>query len=86
MHMADIDTNRWNQIRDVVADALEIEPEEIDADSHFRDDLDADSLTGIEILAALERRFDIVISHNNLDEMTTLSQAYRVVTDVLASR
>lgn len=86
MSIADIDTSLRDGIREAVADILEIEPDEISWTSSFQQDHDADSMQRIEILAALERRFDITIDQSMLPRMTDLSSTYAVVAETMATR
>lgn len=86
MSIADIDTSLRDAIREAVADILEIEPDEITWTSNFKQDHEADSLQGIEILAALERRFGITIDQALLPRMTDLSSTYAVVVEVMGPR
>ena len=47
----------FERIRDITADKLSIETEEITAGSSFADDLNADSLDVVELIMALEEEF-----------------------------
>ncbi|MBX7266538.1 acyl carrier protein [Micromonospora sp. Llam7] len=86
MSIADIDTSLRDGIRETVAEMLEIGPDEITWTSSFQRDHDADSLQGIEILSALERRFGITIDQSMLSRMTDLSSTYAVVAEAMATR
>ena len=52
------DNNLDDQLRELIADVLEIEPEEITDTSLFAEEHGADSLRAIEILARIEKTFD----------------------------
>lgn len=73
------------RIKDVVCRVLELEADEIGDTSHFRDDLGADSMSAIELLAGLEREFDIEIEQEQMALMTDLQGVRAVVADALAS-
>ncbi|MGW7596241.1 phosphopantetheine-binding protein, partial [Streptomyces rubiginosohelvolus] len=47
----------------------------------FKEEHDADSLRAIEILAALEKTFNIVIDQSELSRMVNLRGVYEVVSD-----
>ncbi|MFJ2738085.1 acyl carrier protein [Streptomyces sp. NPDC087440] len=51
-----------DRVRSIVADVLEIEFENVEADSIFYDDLAADSLEKVEIVVRVERDFGVEIS------------------------
>jgi len=70
---------RKNTIKNIVADILEIELEEMTETSRFQEDHNADSLRAIEILASLEKEFQIEIPQSELAKMNNLSGVYEVV-------
>ncbi|MCC5603261.1 acyl carrier protein [Nostoc favosum] len=70
---------RKNTIKNIVADILEIELEEMTETSRFQEDHNADSLRAIEILASLEKEFQIEIPQSELVKMNNLSGVYEVV-------
>ena len=70
---------RMESIKEIVSDILEIEPEEMTDESLFKEDHDADSLRAIEILAALEKEFDVEIPQEQLGQMSCLNAVYSVV-------
>jgi acyl carrier protein len=76
---------RQDEIRDIVCEILEIEPAEVTDTSLFKEDHDADSLRAIEILAALEKRFDVVIDQAELARMVNLAGVYEVVAEAGAA-
>lgn len=70
---------RRAEIKDIVCDILELEADELSETSLFKEDHDADSLRAIEILAALEKRFGVVIDQADLARMVNLEGVYEVV-------
>jgi acyl carrier protein len=66
-------------IREIVAEVLELDPDEITPTSLFKEDHDADSLRAIEILARLEKTYRVEIPQEDLAKMTHLSAVYDVV-------
>ncbi len=79
MSAEEMDVDLREGIREIVAAILEVDVGRIGPTSHFRDDLEADSLQGIEILSALERRFHITIDQSLLAEMWDVQSTYEVV-------
>ncbi len=61
------------QLREIVIDVLELEPEELTETSHFVNDHEADSLLAIEILARIEQDLDVEIPQDQLPEMVNLA-------------
>ena len=69
---------RKSQLRDIVCEILEIDPGQITDDSSFNDH-DADSMGMIEILAVLEKTYNVTVDETELIRMVNLSGVYAVV-------
>lgn len=63
-----------DDVRKLIADILEMEPNEIPPDAHLVEDLGMDSMMALEILASIEKRFRIKIPEEDLPKITTLNQ------------
>jgi acyl carrier protein len=83
MSAEQMDVDLREEIREIVATILEIDVERISLTSHFWDELEADSLQGIEILSALERRFHITIEQSLLTDMRDVQSTYEVVMELM---
>lgn len=83
MSAEEMDVDLREEIREIVATILEVDVERISPTSHFRNELEADSLQGIEILSALERRFNITIELSLLADMPDVQSTYEVVTALM---
>lgn len=66
------------EIRQIVADVLELEPSEITDLGDFRDNYEADSIRAIEILTRLEKKYRIEIPQTALPEMQNVQAVYQV--------
>ena len=73
------DNNLDDQLRELIADVLEIEPEEITDTSLFAEEHGADSLRAIEILARIEKTFDVEITQDELSRMVNLESVRAIV-------
>jgi len=69
---------KLEEIREIVADVLELEPAEITDLGDFRETYEADSIRGIEILSRLEKKYMIEIPQSALPEMQNLQSVYKV--------
>ncbi len=54
------------------------EVDTIPDDTHFKD-LGIDSMMGVEIVAAIERQYQIKIPDDELKEVSTLNKSYEIV-------
>lgn len=61
-------------VHKIVADVIEVEPEELGLDDNLPEEHDVDSLLGLEILVALEKQFRVKIPEAMLQEMTTVNE------------
>lgn|GEM_PF-843635 len=72
---------RKEQVKNVVCEILEIEPDELTEDDNFREDHGADSMAVVEIVAWLEKAFEIKIDDTGLVRMVNLAGTYAVVAE-----
>jgi len=55
-----------SELRALVADVLDVEPEAVTDEAHFIQDLGVDSLIALELAVTLERRYEIKISEDEI--------------------
>lgn len=67
------------RIRAIVTDVLELEPEELTETADFVGEYDADSLLAIEMFARIEGELSMTLAPEDLTDMTSLGDVYRVV-------
>lgn len=79
--MFDMQEDKMETIKEIVCDILELEEDEVTLESLFKEDHDADSLRAIEILATLEKSFQIRIPQEELPKMVNLKGVYGVVAE-----
>ncbi|HVF13926.1 MAG TPA: acyl carrier protein [Acidimicrobiales bacterium] len=72
------------QLIEVAVDVLGVDPTIVSETSSFKDDLDADSLDLVEVVMALEERFDISVPEDKLDGITTVGEAVDLVMGIAA--
>ena len=65
-----------------MAEVLDIEPEEVNVEARWREDLDADSLAVVEITLALNDAFSIKIPDVDPEQLVTVGQAFDLVADL----
>jgi acyl carrier protein len=70
-----------DELRALIAEIAEIDA--IPDDTHFKD-LGIDSMMGVEIVAAIERQYQIKIPDSELQEISTLNKSYELVLSKLA--
>ena len=73
------------EILDTIAEEGEIDKGEITPDSNLYD-LGIDSLSSLEILVALEKKYDITIAESRLKNVNSVREIVRVVSSELKKR
>jgi acyl carrier protein len=76
----------FTTFQDCVGEVLDIEPGEVSFEARWREDLDADSLAVVEITLALNDAFGIKIPDVDLDQLTTVGQAFDLVAALVAAK
>ncbi|MDP3791296.1 MAG: acyl carrier protein [Candidatus Omnitrophota bacterium] len=71
------------EIRDIIAEIVEIEPDKITPDANFVEDLGMDSMMALEILASIEKKYKLRIPEENLTKVTTLNKTIEIVKEFL---
>ncbi len=67
------------QVIAVVARVADVDPERLDPEADLREAYGVDSLLGLQIVAALENRFDLEVPDEDLDCYTTVHSIVALV-------
>ena len=65
----------FEKLKKVIADVLNVDPEEITMDTTFVDDLGADSLDVFQIIMGIEEEFDIEIAQEEAEKIVSVGDA-----------
>ena len=63
------------EVRKIIVTQLDISEDEVVPEASFVDDLGADSLDLVELVMAMEEKFDIEISDKDAEEINTVYKA-----------
>jgi acyl carrier protein len=69
------DINLEKELKDIIANVVEIDPAKIGMESNFVEDLGMDSMMALEIMAAIEKRYKIQIPEDKLTQLSNLKEA-----------
>lgn len=64
----------FEKVRDLIADELDVDVEEVTREAKLADDLGADSLDAVELIMAIEDEFDIEVSDEEAQKFKTVGQ------------
>lgn len=62
----------FEKVRDIIAEQLDVEVEEISLETSMMNDLDADSLDAVEIMMALEDEFGVTIPDEDAENFKNI--------------
>ena len=64
-----------DKVKKIIAEKLSVDLEEVLPEASFVDDLGADSLDLVELIMSMEEEFDIDISDEDAETITTVNDA-----------
>ncbi len=67
------------RIKEIIADQLGIDVEQIKPESKFVDDLGADSLDVVELIMAFEEEFDVEIPDEDAEKIQTVGDVINYI-------
>lgn len=73
----------FEKLRNIIAEVLNIEADEITMNSTFVDDLGADSLDVFQIVMGIEEEFDIEIPTEAAEKIVTVGDAVEQIKNAL---
>ncbi len=68
-----------DDVKEVVVEQLNVNPDEVKEESKFVEDLGADSLDVVELVMALEEKFDIEIPDEDAEKIATVADAIKFI-------
>lgn len=72
-------SDTFKQVVGVVVEQLGVEADQVTMESNFIEDLGADSLDTVELLMALEEKFDCEIEEDKAEKLTTVKDIVEFV-------
>lgn len=71
----------FERIRELLAEQLELDADQITMDSDIMEDFDADSLDVVDMIMALEDEYEIEIPDEDVENFRTVGDVVRYVED-----
>jgi acyl carrier protein len=75
----------FEKIRNIIADVLNVDPDEITKETTFADDLGADSLDLYQILMGIEEEFEVTVPQENVENIKTVGQALEMLHNTIGA-
>jgi acyl carrier protein len=76
----------FKELQDLAAEILGIEPEQVQLDKSFAKDLSADSLDLVELIAAVEDKYDVELPEAELEQMKVIGDLWKFLEQKTAER
>lgn len=67
------------KLKNIIADVLNVDPDEITEETTFTDDLGADSLDLYQILMGLEEEFGVTVDQEKVQDITSVGEALELI-------
>ena len=76
----------FKELQDLSAEILGIDPDQVQMDKSFQRDLAADSLDLVELIAAIEDKYDVELPDEELEKMKVISDLWKYLEQKTAER
>ncbi len=71
----------FERVREIIAEQLDIDKEDITMDTNLMKDLEADSLDAMEIIMAIEEEYGIELPEDQEEEFQIVSALVKYISD-----
>ena len=72
-----------NEIRNIISEIAEMEPEKVTLEANFVEELGMDSMMALEILAAIEKKYKIQIPEEKLMKLKNLQETVNLAKEYM---
>jgi len=69
----------FDEVKEVIVEQLNVSPDEVKPEAKFVEDLGADSLDVVEMIMALEEKFEIEIPDSEADKIQTVQDVVNYI-------
>jgi acyl carrier protein len=76
----------FRELQELAAEILGIDPDQVQMDKSFQRDLAADSLDLVELIAAIEDKYDVELPDEELEQMKVIADLWQYLEQKTAER
>ncbi len=76
----------FKELQDLAGEILGVDPDQVQMDKSFQRDLAADSLDLVELIAAIEDKYDVELPDEELEKMKVISDLWKFLEEKTAER
>lgn len=73
----------FDRVKELLVEELDCNAEDVTMEAHLFDDLDADSLSLMQVVVALEGEYSIRLSDDEIPNIQTVADAMRILQEKL---
>ena len=73
----------FEKLQEIIADVLNVDPNEVTMETTFADDLGADSLDVFQIVMGIEEEFDIEMPNEDVEHIVTVGDAVEEIKKIV---
>ena len=63
----------FEKVKEIIVDSLSCDESQVTMEANLKDDLEADSLDAVEVIMALEDKYDIEIAEEDAENFKTIA-------------
>ena len=76
----------FEKLKEIIAEVLSVDPNEITEDTTFTEDLGADSLDLFQIVMGIEEAFDIEVTPEETETIATVGEALGLIQNAVQEK
>jgi len=76
----------FKELQDLAGEILGVDPDQVQMDKSFQRDLAADSLDLVELIAAIEDKYDVELPDSELENMKVIGDLWKFLEQKTAER
>lgn len=76
----------FKKLQGIIADVLNLDPDEITEETTFADDLGADSLDLFQVIMSIEKVFKITVPTEEIQNIKTVGEAAKMIQEARAGK
>lgn len=73
----------FDKVKEIIMEQLDVDEDEVTMDASFTENFDADSLDIVELMMAMEEEFNMEISDEDAEKISTVGDAVAYIAEIL---
>ena len=73
----------FEKVKEIIVDSLSCDESQVTMEANLKDDLEADSLDAVEVIMALEDKYDLVVAHR-ISEPGSITK--QIITEIYSAK